>query len=137
LISDFMKYVYPACFIPEENGQYSVIFDDLGGIATYGNSLEDALSMAEDLLCTWILECKKDNETLPEASSIKDLKPDDDNSFYNLISADVDAYIQKYNKSVKKTLTIPYWLNELAEKSNVNYSQLLQSALKEHLHVAK
>jgi len=132
-----MKYVYPACFIHEENGQYSVIFDDLGGIATYGNSLEDALSMAEDLLCTWILECKKDNEMLPNPSNIKDLIPDDENAFYNLIVADIDAYILKNNKSVKKTLTIPFWLNELAEKSNVNYSQLLQSALKEYLHVAK
>jgi len=132
-----MKYVYPAYFIPEENGQYSVIFEDLGGIATYGNSLEDALSMAENLLCTWVLECKKDNETLPKPSKIKDLKPDNENAFYNLISADIEAYILKNNKSVKKTLTIPYWLNELAEKSNVNYSQLLQSALKEYLHIAK
>ena len=132
-----MKYVYPACFYPEENGQYSVIFDDLGGIATYGNDLRDALSMAEDLLCTWILECKKDNETLPEPSNMKDLKPNDERAFYNLISADIDSYILKNKKSVKKTLTIPYWLNELAEKSNVNYSQLLQSALKEHLHVAE
>ena len=132
-----VKYVYPACFIPEENGQYSVIFDDLGGIATYGNSLEDALSMAEDLLCTWILECKKDNEALPKPSGVRDLIPDEENAFYNLISADIDAYILKNKKSVKKTLTIPYWLNELAEKSNVNYSQLLQSALREHLHVVE
>ena len=132
-----MKYIYPACFIPEDNGQYSVIFDDFGGIATYGNSLEDALTMAEDLLCTWILECKKDNEALPTPSSIKSLKPDNENAFYNLISADIDAYIRRNNKSVKRTLTIPLWLNELAEKSNVNYSQLLQSALKQHLQVAE
>jgi predicted RNase H-like HicB family nuclease len=132
-----MATVYPACFYPEDNGQYSVIFEDLGGIATYGNDLQDALHMAEDLLCTWILECKKDNEVLPEPSNIKDLIPDDENAFYNLVSADIDSYILRNKKSVKKTLTIPYWLNELAEKSGVNYSRLLQSALKEHLHIAE
>ena len=132
-----MKYVYPAYFIPEENGQYSVIFDDLDGIATYGNSLEDAISMAEDLICTWILECKKDNKALPQPSNIKDLVSDNEKAFHNLISADIDAYILKNSKSVKKTLTIPFWLNELAEKSDVNYSQLLQSALKEYLRIAK
>jgi predicted RNase H-like HicB family nuclease len=132
-----MKYLYPACFYPEENGQYSVIFDDLGGIATYGNDLQDALSMAEDLLCTWILECKKDGEELPPSSDIRNIKPDNDTAFVNLISADINAYISRNNKSVKKTLTIPYWLNDLAEKSDVNYSQLLQAALKEHLRVAE
>ncbi|MCL2047120.1 MAG: type II toxin-antitoxin system HicB family antitoxin [Defluviitaleaceae bacterium] len=93
-----MKYIYPACFYHEENGQYSVIFEDLGGIATYGNDLQDAFSMAEDLLCTWILECKKDKEALPAPSSIKELTPSDKNAFYNLISADIDSYMIKTKK---------------------------------------
>jgi predicted RNase H-like HicB family nuclease len=130
-----MKYVYPACFYPEENGQFSVIFPDLGGIATYGNDLEDAISMATDLLCTWILECKKDKEQLPEPSDIREVKFDDDNAFANLIVADIEAYKAKNNKSIKKTLTIPTWLNDLAEKEGVNFSQVLQNALKERLHV--
>ncbi|MCL2018227.1 MAG: type II toxin-antitoxin system HicB family antitoxin [Oscillospiraceae bacterium] len=131
------KYIYPACFYPEENGQYSVVFNDLGGIATYGNDLQDALNMAEDLLCTWILECKKDGEELPAPTDIRDVVTDCGKGFVSLVSADINAYILKNNKSVKKTLTIPFWLNELAEKSDVNYSQLLQSALKAHLHVAE
>ena len=130
-----MNYVYPACFYPEENGQYSVIFHDLGGIATYGNDLEDAIRMASDLLCTWVLECRKDNEQLPNPSDIRGIKLDSKDAFVNLIVADIDSYILKNNKSVKKTLTIPSWLNELAEKSEVNFSQLLQSALKEHLQL--
>lgn len=130
-----MQYVYPACFYPEENNQYSVIFPDLGGIATYGNSLEDAMNMAADLLCMWILDCKRNSEELPKSSNVKDVQLELENGFVNLIMADLDAYIMKNNKSVKKTLTIPAWLNELAEKEGVNFSQELQKALKEKLHV--
>lgn len=130
-----MKYVYPACFYPEETGQFSVIFPDLGGIATYGNNLEDAISMATDLLCTWVLECKKDKEQLPKPSNIKDVELDGEGAFANLIVADIEAYIAKNNKSVKKTLTIPAWLNDIAEKEGINFSQVLQNALKEKLNV--
>ncbi len=130
-----MKYVYPACFYPEENGQFSVIFPDLGDIATYGNDLEDAISMASDLLCTWVLECKKDKETLPDPSDIRKMRPEADGAFANLIVADIEAYMAKNKKAVKKTLTIPAWLNDIAEKEGVNFSQVLQSALKEKLKV--
>ena len=131
-----MKYLYPACFYPEENGQFSVIFPDLGGIATYGNTLEDAISMATDLLCTWVLECKKDKERLPAPSNIKDVELDGDGAFANLIVADIEAYTAKNNRSVKKTLTIPAWLNDIAEKEGINFSHVLQTALKERLHVS-
>lgn len=130
-----MRYIYPACFYLEENGQYSVIFSDLDNIATYGNDLDDAISMATDLLCTWILECKKDKKELPNPSNPKDIKLEYDNGFVNLIVADIDMYVAKRKKSVKKTLTIPEWLNELAEKENINFSQLLQTALKEKLNI--
>ena len=130
-----MKYVYPACFYPEEKGQFSVVFPDLGGIATYGNNIEDAISMATDLLCTWVLECKKDKEPLPDPSNIREVEIDSEGAFTNLIVADIEAFIAKNNKSVKKTLTIPAWLNDLAEKEGVNFSQVLQIALKERLHV--
>lgn len=130
-----MRYVYPACFYPEDNNQYSVIFPDLRRISTYGNNLEDAMNMAADLLCMWILDCKRNNENLPKPSNVKDIQLDLENGFVNLIMADLDAYISKNNKSVKKTLTIPAWLNDLAEKEGVNFSQELQKALKEKLHV--
>jgi len=131
-----LKYLYPACFYPEENGQFSVIFPDLGGIATYGNTLEDAISMATDLLCIWVLECKKDKERLPAPSNIKDVELDGDGAFANLIVADIEAYTAKNNRSVKKTLTIPAWLNDIAEKEGINFSHVLQTALKERLHVS-
>ena len=132
-----MKYIYPACFFPEDNGQYSVIFPDLGGIATYGNNLVDAMCMATDLLCTWILECKKDQERLPEPTNMQEIELNDKGAFMSLIVADIEAYTARNNRAVKKTLTIPAWLNEIAEKENINFSQLLQNALKERLHIAE
>ena len=131
-----MKYIYPACFYPEDNGQFSVIFPDLGGIATYGNDLEDAISMATDLLCIWVLECKKDREQLPDPTNMREVEPGGDGAFVSLIVADIEAYTAKNNRAVKKTLTIPAWLNAMAEKENINFSQLLQNALKEKLHLA-
>lgn len=132
---DIMRYIYPACFYPEENGQYSVIFNDLDDIATYGNDLDDAINMATDLLCTWVLEVKKDKKELPKASNPKDVKLLYEDGFVNLIVADIDTYTAKRKKSVKKTLTIPEWLNEMAEKENINFSQVLQTALKEKLNI--
>jgi len=130
-----MKYIYPACFYPEESGQFSVIFPDLGGIATYGNNLEDAIYMASDLLCTWALACIKDKIIMPEPSNIKVVKPETDSGFVNLVVGDIDAFIAKNSKPVKKTLTVPAWLNDMAEKEGVNFSQVLQAGLKSTLNL--
>jgi len=129
-----MKYIYPACFYPEDNGQYSVIFPDLC-IATYGNNLEDAINMASDLLCEWILACKKDKEVIQEPSDVKSVKLERPNGFVNLVVGDIDFYMAKNSKSVKKTLTVPAWLNEMAEKESLNFSQILQTGLKEALNL--
>lgn len=133
-----MKYLYPACFYKEANGQYSVIFPDLE-IATCGENLENALFMAEDLLCMYTLDCERNNEKLPLANSIGNVKFDDEiectEKFVNIVVADLESYKNKNKKSVKKTLSIPFWLNQLAEDEGVNFSQILQKALKEQLNV--
>ena len=59
-----------------------------------------------------------------------------EDGFVSLISVDLDEYVRKHsNKAVKKTLTIPAWLNTLAEKDNINFSQILQEGLKKHLGI--
>lgn len=122
------KYVYPACFYPEENGQYSVIFPDFNG-ATYGNSLSDAMDMAADYLGGTIIDLLDDNEKLPNPSNITSIKADEyPNGFTSLISVDANEY--RSQKSVKKTLTIPAWLDKEATKRHVNFSAVLQDALK-------
>ena len=122
------KYVYPACFYPEENGQYSVIFPDFGG-ATYGNSLTDAMDMAADYLGGTIVDYLDENEALPASTDIKEVKADEyPNGFVSLIAVDADEY--RLQKSVKKTLTIPAWLDREATKRHINFSAGLQDAVK-------
>ena len=126
-----MKLVYPACFYLEEDGGYSVEVPDLKGCITQGDSLEEALQMAEDAALGWLLTSVEEGEELPNPSNIKDIKLDRKDSFVSLILLDLTAYTQKYGtrKSVKKTLTIPMWLNERAEKCGINFSKTLQDAL--------
>lgn len=125
-----MKLVYPACFYEEENG-YSVEIPDLLGCCTQGNNLQQAIEMAQDAALGWILTSIEDNEEIPQPSNIKDIKLERSNGFITLLLLDIDQYTEKYGtkKSIKKTLTIPEWLNRRAEKIGINFSKTLQDAL--------
>lgn len=123
------KVIYPACFYVEDNGRYTVMFPDFVG-ATYGNDLNDAYEMASDFLGGMVAELEDSKEQVPAACDIKDVKLDESfekGGFTTLISADVDRF--RNNKAVKKTLTIPAWLNEEATRKKVNFSKVLQEAL--------
>lgn len=126
-----MKYAYPAIFTPEENGAFSVNFPDLEGCYTCGDTLEDALEMAEDALALTLYGYEIDKRSIPVPSVLSTLTPDlGKNDFINYIACDTLAYRKMYNnKSVKKTLTIPEWLNEAAISMDINFSQVLQDAL--------
>lgn len=125
------KYIYPACFYPEEDGRYSVLFPDFGG-ATFGDDLQDAMDMAQDYLGGTIIDYLDDKEPLPEPSAVSLLKADEyPNGFVSLVSVDADAY--RSQKAVKKTLTIPAWLDKEATARHINFSQVLQEALKQQL----
>lgn len=131
-----MKLVYPACFCIEEDGGYSVEFPDLPGCITQGDTLEEAMEMAEDASLGWLLTSLEDGQDLPAPSKIEEIQIESKNGFINLLLLDLGNYSEKYNKnkSVKKTLTIPYWLNEIAERKNINFSQTLQDALLKKLY---
>lgn len=141
-----MLSVYPACFYKEDNG-YSVVFPDLNYLATCGENLDEALSMAVDCLAGHIYWLQNDGESIPEPSNInsidpvayaKELAPDEPvgECFVNLVSVDVALYAKEhFEKSVKKTLTIPAWLNNAALEKGINFSQVLQDALKAQLHM--
>lgn len=123
-----MKLLYPAIFIPYKEG-YTVEFPDLPGCITQGDTLEEAFEMAADAASGWILTSIEAGEDIPAPS--KSISIPHKDCFFNLIVLDMDAYAKRYsNKAVKKTLTLPQWLNTLAEKSGVNFSKVLQDALK-------
>lgn len=125
-----MKLVYPAIFKKEKQG-YSVVIPDLLGCCTQGDTLEETIEMAEDAALGWLLTTLEENEEIPEASNINDIKLESTDEFVSLLLLDLSAYSEKYSsrKSVKKTLTIPFWLNERAERLKINFSKTLQDAL--------
>ncbi len=123
------KYAYPAVFTLEEDGTYSIIFPDLEGCYTCGDSLEDGIEMAEDALALTLYGYEKEGREIPKAS-VPTAITVSENEFVNFIACDTMAYRKMYNnKAVKKTLTIPEWLNEAATSMGLNFSQVLQEAL--------
>ena len=133
-----MLSVYPAVFFKEENG-YSVIFPDLNDLATDGDTLSEAMMMAIDCLAGYLFTAKIDNVSVSNPSDMKNISPkviakelglSYEEAFVNLVSVDVEEYAKlHFNKSVKKTLTIPEWLNKEALSKGINFSQVLQEAL--------
>ena len=128
------KYIYPAIFIAEQEGGYSVIFPDLRGCQTQGETIEEALSMSKEALGLYIFDKLEDKKELPKASNPGEIEKEE-NSFISLIEVDLIQFKKNYNKSVKKTLTIPKWLNIKAEEAHLNYSKLLQKAIKQELNL--
>lgn len=123
------KYVYPAIFTPEEGGVYSVFFPDLEGCYTCGDNLQDALFMAEDVLAFVLYDYEAEGRKIPEPSKAEDVEKSGED-FVNYVACDTVEYAKMHNnKAVKKTLTIPQWLNEAAMKQDINFSQILQEAL--------
>ncbi len=137
-----MLSMYPACFFKEPSG-YSVVFPDLNWLSTCGRTLEEALAMSVDCLAGYLYTCKKEEIPSPSPSnqidpcSIAkelDIESDYEEAFVNIITVDVQEYARThFARSVKKTLTIPQWLNDAAVAANLNFSQILQDALKVQL----
>ena len=133
-----MKYVYPAIFTAD-GGNILVSVPDLPGLHTFGNSMADALFMAQDAIEMWLWDAENKGEVIPPASSQKKItkrctSPD---QVVSMVAADTDEYRRQNDiRSIKKTLSIPAWLNHQAEKANAPFSQILQQGLKEYLHIA-
>ena len=138
-----MNVVYPACFFKEETG-YSVVFPDLGWLATQGNDLNEAIGCAIEALAGYVYFEKKEGRQVPAASDMSSVDVGKvaeaigvdvpEGSFVNLVGVDVDDYARHhFEKTVRKTLTIPYWLNKLAEEKNINFSKVLKEALMKEL----
>jgi predicted RNase H-like HicB family nuclease len=129
------KYVYPAIFTKEAEGGYSVSFPDVKGCYTQGETLTEALEMAEDalglMLCTY--EDKKIEIAVP--TDIHDIHVESDQTVSLVLCDTVKIRKEIDNRAVKKTLSIPQWLNTMAEERNINFSQILQKALKAELNI--
>lgn len=120
------------------DGVYTISFPDLRGAISEAGSIEEAISNAKDVLEIWLLNAEDYNIKIPNSKSFKELEnlAVGEKDFIQYITVDLDLARKKEdNRSVKKTLTIPFWLNELAVNNNVNFSYCLQKALRKELNV--
>lgn len=130
------KLIYPAVFHPEETGGYSVFFPDLLGCVTEGDTMAEAIYMARDALGIYLYSLKEDGEKLPVPSDPADIDTGG-RDFVSLIEYDEVEYLKRTdNRSVKKTLTIPAWMDVLAKENNLNFSNVLQNAIRHELNLA-
>ncbi len=126
------KYVFPAVFEPED-GLYNVSFPDLPDCYTCGDDLADAMFMAEDALSGYLSRMEEKGKPVCVPSALNAI-PYSEGTTVSLVPADTAAWRRAHSeRAVKKTLTIPSWLNAAAESHAINFSQVLQDALKERL----
>ncbi|MEE0929468.1 MAG: type II toxin-antitoxin system HicB family antitoxin [Acutalibacteraceae bacterium] len=128
------KHFYPAIFTKEDTG-YSVRFPDLEGCFTEGDTLEEAYNMAVEAVGLYLEGDTVGAFNFPKTQDLSNISTLV-NETVVLIEFDEVEYMKRHsNKAVKKTLSIPQWLNTLAEENNINFSQVLQMALKERLNI--
>lgn len=136
-----MLSMYPACFYKEKEGGYSVLFPDFDGAGTCGNTFDEAMKMAIDFLAGYLYELEREKKTFPAASEINTVDPDSlydgyESVIVNMVAVDAPEYAKKhFKKTVKKTLSIPTWLNDKAVEQNINFSALLREALEKRLNI--
>ncbi len=127
-----MKYVYPVIF-EEDEGKIGVTVPDIPCCFTFGDDMADAIFMAEDVMAMMLADYEDNSKEVPKPSRIQDVKTD---GIVSLVVADITEWRKLVNnKVIKKTLSIPAWLNARAEKAAVNFSQVLQEALCQKLNI--
>lgn len=126
------RYVYPAIFHFDDDG-ISIEFPDLPGCITFGDNEQEAIKSAKEALELHLYGMEEDEEHIPIPSHVSEIKTSDNETIILIDIWMVPVRDYMRNKAIKKTLTIPKWLNDMAIESNVNFSHLLQLAIKDYL----
>lgn len=125
------KIVYPIVLHPETDGGYSVDVPDLQ-IGTQGETVAECIDMARDAIGLWGICQQDENRPIPQPSSLSPACAPGE--IVTLVDVDFAAYRRANDmRTVRKNVTLPSWLCDLAEKSGVNFSQVLQEALRAKL----
>ena len=127
-------YVFPAIFDVSNDG-ISVEFPDLPGCFTCGDTIEEAYKNAKEALELHIYGMEKDNDYIPDPTPLNKIKLETNQSVMLIEAWMPLVRSEMENRAVKKTLTIPKWLNDIAEQKRINFSQVLQQALKDQLGI--
>ena len=130
------RLFYPAIFHRAEEGGFWVTFPDIPECMTQGNDMKQAYEMAVEALGLSVSTMEDAGEILPQASTPESIDAKD--GILVIVEFNLAEYRRKHrSKAVKKTLSIPEWLNEAAMRENINFSQLLQEALMVKLGMVK
>ena len=126
-------YAFPAFLYYDDDG-ISIEFPDLPGCLPCASTTEEAFRNAREALGLHLFGMEQDGEPIPAPTPIQQLSPED-GAVVSMVEVFMPAIRERMNtRVVKKTLTIPAWLNALALENGVNFSQVLQEALKARLH---
>lgn len=124
------EYVYPAIFHHnQDDGSFTVTFPDLRSCITEGKSIGNALYMAQDALRVWLQFALDEKDPIPEPSGLEQIKAAP-GEFVNLVRANV-----RDNRAVRRTVSIPKWMDEQVSAAGISLSRILQDALKERFGV--
>lgn len=128
-----MKQVYPIILHPELEGGYSVFVPDLG-IATQGETVAECMDMARDAIGLWGICEQDDGHSIPVPTCLEPAH--EPNEIFTLVDIDFDEYRRANDmRTVHKYCTIPAWLEYKAKKAGINFSAVLQNALKKELSI--
>ena len=128
-----MKQVYPVILHPELEGGFSVSVPDLN-IGTQGETIAECIDMARDAIGLWGICEQDEGRVIPEPSGL--MPEHEEGELVTLVDIDFDAYRRAHDmRTIRKNVTIPSYLNDLAERAGVNFSQVLQDGLKQRLGV--
>ncbi|MDR1875784.1 MAG: type II toxin-antitoxin system HicB family antitoxin [Synergistaceae bacterium] len=122
-----MEYIYPARFHANDDGSYTVTYPDLPGCVSEGKTLGDALRMAQLALNQWMEYLQDKKQEIPDASAPGDVATED-GEFVNLVRAET-----KDGRAVRRTVSIPKWMDDRVTESGLSLSRILQDALNEKL----
>ncbi|HBA49484.1 MAG TPA: hypothetical protein DCZ91_17145 [Lachnospiraceae bacterium] len=122
------EYVYPAVFHLNEDGSYTITYPDLAGCISEGKTLANAMYMAQAALTQWIEYLTDKKLEVPSASALGNVAVAD-GEFVNLIRADV-----KDSRAIRRTVSIPKWMDDKVTEAGLSLSRVLQDALKEKLN---
>lgn len=123
------EYVYPAIFHPNKDGSFTITYPDLPGCVSEGKSLGNAMYMAQSALTQWIEYLTDKGQPIPVASNAQNITPSP-GEFVNLIRAEI-----KDGRAVKRTVSIPKWMDDQVSDAGLSLSRVLQDALKDRLHI--
>ena len=118
-----MSYIYPAKFCSNNDGSYTIIYPDLQGCISEGKDLENAMIMAQSALSQWLEYLESEKQEIPKPSIINNIAVEK-NEFTSLIRADI-----RDGRAVKRTVSLPKWMDEKVSEMGLSLSRVLQDAL--------